>query len=144
MGVPAYYLDSDSPIDAVELPRAPRADSKLYARTDDAIHLETGRGVSWDYGQFTRKTPTYIFRVSTTQLQVFITMHNAVVEGGERKAFHFIRDVDATPLDVIHCRKQLSFDPQPIGRFMFNGVYEQWWDVTLELEEEITAADVAD
>jgi hypothetical protein len=108
--------------------------------TREEIKITTNRGVTFEYELSTRRTPVFIFTVSATQLADFRTMHDAVV--GD--AFYFIPDIDASPLDLMHVRKDPSFLPEPLGVFVKDGVAEQWFKFTLNLAEEITAADIED
>lgn len=141
MGASAYYLTEESPQTWTTLVRAPRPESEPYPITDEGIHLETGRGVPFDYGLSSRDTPIYVYRVSTTELATFRAFHQAVVVDGERLPFWFLKDVDH-PENVLHCRKQLSFKPAFVALASPAGSVEQMWDITIELEEEIEAADV--
>lgn len=137
MGLPQWYLPDESPI---TLPRVARPLTNPYIIEDDDIELTTGRGVIINYKQFSRRTPVYLFRIPASQLQAFITLHETVQ--GRTIPFYFVPNVDASPLDAMLVRKEKGFNPVSIGKFAFNGVYEQWFDYELRLTEEITAASI--
>jgi len=137
MGLPAYYLSS---LPSTSLPVSWDVISNPYAVTREQVLLETGRGITFEYEVFTRRTPTFIFTVSASQLAVFQTMHDAVVGS----AFYFIPDVDASPQDLMHVRKEPSFLPEPIGVYLLNGQKEQFFKYELRLRAEITAASILD
>lgn len=137
MGLPAYFSDTAS---MATLPVSWDPTSNPYAVTREQILQETGRGVTFEYELFKRRTPTFVFTVAASQLAEFRAMHDAVVGS----AFHFIPDVDGSPSDGMNVRKEPNFEPEPIGVFFLNGVPEQFFTYRLILREEITAADIED
>ncbi len=140
MGLPAYYPETSSPPDPIPLPVSWDPLSNPYPKTREQTLLETGRGVTFEYELFTRRTPEFEFTIPASLLVEFSAMHDAVVGS----AFYFIPDIDVSPLDLMHVRKEPSFLPEPIGVFLFNGQPEQFFKYTLRLREEITAADIED
>ncbi len=139
IGLPGYYAET-APSGLTPLPVSWDPSSNPYSVTREQILLETGRGITFEYEWFTRRTPEFEFTVAASQLAEFHAMHDAVVGG----AFYFIPDINASPLDLMHVRKEPSFLPEPIGVFLLNGQPEQFFKYTLKLREEITAADIED
>lgn len=139
MGLPAYYSDV-APSGLVMLPVSWDPLSNPYPATREQVLLETGRGITFEYELFTRDTPIYIFTIPASLLAEFRTMHDAVVG----QAFHFIPDVDASPLNDLHVRKEPNFHPESIGVYLYNGQAEQFFKYELKLRTEITAADIDD
>lgn len=137
MGLPAYYAET-APSGLVTLPVAWDPLSNPYPVTREQILLETGRGVTFEYELFKRATPIYIFTVPASLIADFRAMHDAVAGS----AFFFIPDIDTSPMQTLHVRKEPSFLPEPIGVFFYEGVPEQWFRYELKLREEITAAEV--
>jgi len=145
MGLSAYYTEEASPATPVTLPVAWDPLSNPYAKDREQIKLQTGRGITFEYELWTRKSPTYIFTIPASQLAEFETMYDAVVG----QAFFFIPDVDAdiSPLgEALHVRirEPNDFSPEPVGVFLNEGVPEQFFRYELRLETEITAADIED
>ena len=138
MGLPAYYAET-APSGLVTLPVSWDPISNPYAVTREEIELVTGRGITFEYELYTRRTPTFVFTVATSQLAEFRAMHDAVVGS----AFFFIPDIDSmSPGGTLHVRKEKDFLPEPIGVFLLDGVAEQFFTYKLMLREEITAADI--
>lgn len=145
MGLPACYSDAELTELIVALPRAPRPQSNPPRADATIIHLETGRGVRYDYTQAKRLTPVYEFFVPESELATFETLHNAVVTDETKIAFYFVRDSDElSPPTALHCKKEDNFHPEPAGMWNNNGTIEQWFIYRLELTEEIEAVDIDD
>lgn len=140
MGLPAYYAANVSPEDLIMLPVSWDPLSNPYEVFREQVLLETGRGVTYEYELFSRDTPIYIFTIPASLLAEFRAMHDAVVG----QPFHFIPDIDQSPFDGIHVRKEPSFHVDPIGVYLFEGTAEQWFRYELRLRTEITAASIED
>lgn len=150
MGYPGYYLADTSPIEVVTFPVAERPGSSPIGRTrtgavlarehTDLVH-ETDEGVLWVYPQVRRRRWRLIFRVSEDDLEIFETLHVAV--DGQRIAFYFVPDVDASPFVSYLVRKVPDFDPQQIDTPKTElGEIIPMYDYVLEMREESEAAQI--
>lgn len=141
MGLPAYYTEESSPIDMVQLPISWDPLSNPYPKTREEIKLQTGPGVTFEYELSTRRTPTFIFTIPGSLLSQFEAMYDAVIGS----AFYFIPDIGVSPMDLLHVRiTNPSFDHEPIGVLVYEGVAQQFFRWVIKMETEITALDIED
>ncbi len=141
MGLPAYYADT-APSGLVMLPISWDPLSNPYDAAREQIKLQTGRGITFEYELFTQPAPYFIFTIPQSLLSQFRDMYDAVVGS----AFHFIPDIDVSPLDDMHVRIKdpVGFITEPLGVFLYEGNAEQFFKWELRLIGEIAAADVDD
>lgn len=143
MGLPAAYSDDALTQLIVTLPRAPNADSTPHTIAVDEENPTTERGVDYNYTKSKRGMPIWVFFVPNAMVSTFKTLYDAVVTDETRIAFYFLRDGDVlSPPTALHCKWIGDFDPEPTGRYRYNGTVQQWFIIRLRLKEEITAADI--
>src|SRR5262245_60235417 len=133
MGLPEYFADT---VSMVTLPISWDLLSNPYPETREIAVLETGRGVTFEYELWKRRTPTFIFTIPKSLLPEFKAMHDAVVG----QAFTFIPDIGVSPMDAMLVRKEPNFSLEPLGVYLYNGQPEQFFKYSLILRAEITAA----
>lgn len=145
MANPGYSLADSSPPEIVEFPVAERPGSSLRgklgptAREHTNLEFETEEGVLWIYPQIRRRIFRLIFRVNEYDLEIFETLHQAV--DGNRIAFYYYPDVEASPLTSFLVRKARDFDPQQIDTPTYiSNVIVPIYDYVLEMREESEAA----
>lgn len=143
MGLPRAYSDAELTDLIVTLPRAPNEESSPYPVAVDSTDLVTERGVDYDYVKSKRQMPIWVFFVPAAMVPTFRELYDAVVTDEARIAFYFLRDGDVlSPPTALHCKWIGDFDPEPAGRYRYNGTVQQWFIIRLRLKEEITAADI--
>lgn len=146
MGLPGYYLTTDSPPNIVTFLTAERPGSSPEGRRAGAISRirtkikhRTEEGVLWTYKQYEGRKWDLTFRIVTeAQLDFFETLDLAVDGDGQ---FYFIPDVDESPMQEYLVRKEDSFLPTPIEFASYvSGNNIAAFDYHLIMEEESAAA----
>jgi hypothetical protein len=116
----------------ITLPDAERYGG-VHARHNEAVLVETEKGVRYVYEQFSRRQKKLPFRVTNDDIQALENLH--VATHGAVLPFVYIPDISGNL--VLYVRKEQNFEPKEIeSPVVSNDELMACWDYTLELTEE--------